>query len=208
MGLPKVSVSLFTQAIPRRDPSQGVVSRGLTAAGGQVMGLLMTRPYNKLRRSFGVKPLGPDGNLSPLLNLIPISPQLQPRDPLWVPQHQVTGYWFTDDPVGWQPDAALLEFLDRGGPIVAVSLGAMSLSSASHSASVVAKALHAAGLRAVVQGWQDVALPDTPDIYRAGSLPHRWLFSKVQAVIFYGGSATTAAASVPPRPRCVPACRR
>jgi UDP:flavonoid glycosyltransferase YjiC (YdhE family) len=57
------------------------------------------------------------------------------------------------------------------------------------------QALDQANLRAVVQGW-DEALQDFPvpaTVFKAGSLPHSWLFDQVSAVVHHGGFGTTAA---------------
>jgi sterol 3beta-glucosyltransferase len=59
----------------------------------------------------------------------------------------------------------------------------------------VVEALHAAGVRAIVQGWGDAldghARPET--ILPLGPVPHDWLFQHVSAVVHHGGFGTTAA---------------
>jgi sterol 3beta-glucosyltransferase len=80
---------------------------------------------------------------------------------------------------------------------VAVSLGVMSISGsqARRGAEIVLGALRTAGVRAIIQGWDEalkgIELPKT--VYKAGSLPHAWLFKQVAAVVHHGGFGTTAA---------------
>jgi sterol 3beta-glucosyltransferase len=78
-----------------------------------------------------------------------------------------------------------------------ISLGAMSLANgdAVETARLFVDAIQAAGIRAIIQGWQaglhQLALPAT--IYAAGSLPHGWLMPYTRAVVHHGGFGTTAA---------------
>jgi sterol 3beta-glucosyltransferase len=196
LGVPTVSVSLFTQAIPKNDRHAPVVRRMASALAGAVIGTLTARPINRLRRKFGGAPMGKTGITSPLLNLIPISPLVDPPHPLWEARHHVTGYWFAAEPQGWTAEPALVEFLERSEFPVAFSLGAMSLGEAHDTAALAVEAAQRAGVQAVVQGWDsafaDGKLPDS--IYRAGSVPHTWLFQRVRAAVHHGGFGTTAAA--------------
>jgi len=95
--------------------------------------------------------------MSSRLNLIPISPLVVPRDPRRAAQHRLTGYWFLDGPEGWALPAGLRGFLEAGEPLVAVTLGAMSLgggADALDTAQVVFGAIREAGVRAIVIRWE------------------------------------------------------
>jgi len=135
--------------------------------------------------------------MSSRLNLIPISPLVVTPDRRWPPRHQVVGYWFLDQPLGWAPPADVEAFLDAGNPPVAVSLDNVVLGTARgiEMAQVVLDALRLAGVRAVVQGGDHAfdAL-DLPAIaHRAGPVPHSWLFDRAKCVIHCGTYGTTAA---------------
>jgi UDP:flavonoid glycosyltransferase YjiC (YdhE family) len=58
------------------------------------------------------------------------------------------------------------------------------------------KAVQQAGVRAIVQGWDEalagVNLPKT--ITHAGPMPHTWLFEQVSAIVHHGGFGTTGSA--------------
>jgi hypothetical protein len=89
---------------------------------GAEMGLMMNRPLEQIRKRVGLPAMGPTGITSPILNLIPLSPQIFPPNPLWEPRHRMTGYWLAPSPQSWMPPDELLTFLEDGEPVV-VSLG-------------------------------------------------------------------------------------
>ena len=130
--------------------------------------------------------------------LLPVSPSVAPANPNWPAQIHQTGYWFARPQQGWQPPQSLLDFLDAGEKPVAISLGVMSVSGkkAEESARLVMDAIRAAGVRAIVQGWEPELIKangSSTEVYSAGPLPHGWLFDQVAAVIHHGGFGTTAA---------------
>lgn len=197
LQLPTVSVTLFPQAIPLDESSQPLFRRAIAALAGAGMGLMMTRPLNQIRRRVGVPPMGKLGITSERLNLVPISPHVYPPDPRWEPRHRMTGYWFADRPVDWEPPADLLAFLEAGDRPVLISLGAMSVGGeeAQEAARTTVAAVNQAGLRAIVQGWDEVmrSLPLPETVFHAGPLPHDWLLPRVAAIVHHGGFGTTAA---------------
>ena len=197
LGLPTVSVTLMPDAIPAEDPQAPWSRRAVMALAGAGMGLMMSRPLNRIRRRLGVAPMGPTGITSPELNLIPISPRVYPPNPLWEARHRVTGYWFAPAPRTWTPPADLLGFLSAGDPPVAATLGAMALSGsdALDAARITLDAVQEAGVRAIIQGWdaplQQLTLP--PTVFHAGAMPHDWLLAQASAIVHHGGFGVTAA---------------
>jgi sterol 3beta-glucosyltransferase len=159
--------------------------------------LVTTRPLNGLRRRQGLPPVGPEGFASPRLDLVPVSPAVYPPNPHWPAQHHVTGFWFVDEPVGWQPPEALVSFLESGPAPLVVSLGAMSRgqAGAQETAGLFVTAIQQAGLRAIILGWEtapaEMSLP--PSIYPARSLPFDWLLLRAAEIVHHGGFGTTAA---------------
>ena len=109
----------------------------------------------------------------------------------------MVGYWFVEEPGGWEPPVDLLAFIENSEPPLVVSLGAMSLGDEEtlETASLFVDAIQRVGMRAIVQGWdagvKQLALP--PTIYAAGSLPHSWLLPLAAGVVHHGGLGTTSA---------------
>lgn len=122
-----------------------------------------------------------------------ISPTVYPRPVDWRPGVEVVGYWWPPPAVGWNPDPALTEFLERGPKPVYVGFGSMGVQQAKHLSDVVGEALLLAGCRAIVsRGWADLTI-DHPDILVVDEVPHEWLFPRVAAVVHHAGAGTTAA---------------
>ncbi|WKZ35130.1 MAG: glycosyltransferase [Anaerolineales bacterium] len=196
LGLPTVSVTLMPEAIPAKDPKDSFLKRALMGLAGAGMGMLMTRPIDKIRKRAELPPMGPTGITSETLNLIPLSPQISPPNPLWEPRHRLTGYWFAPAPETWTPPDDLAAFLEAGEPPVVVSLGAMALSGEDSldAAQITLAAVQQAGFRAIVQGWDEAMkqLPIPSNVFHAGSIPHDWLLPRASGLVHHGGFGTTA----------------
>jgi UDP:flavonoid glycosyltransferase YjiC (YdhE family) len=196
LGLPTVSVTLMPEAIPVKDPKGSFLKRAFMGLAGAGMGLLMTRPIDQIRKRAGLPPMGPTGITSECLNLIPLSPQIVTPNPLWESRHHLTGYWFAAAPETWTPPADLVAFLEMGEPPVVVSLGAMALGGedALKTAQITLAAVQQAGVRAVIQGWdqamEQLSIP--AHVFHAGSVPHDWLLPRASALVHHGGFGTTA----------------
>jgi sterol 3beta-glucosyltransferase len=193
LGLPWVSVTLQPDRIPKPSPSF------LSSVVWGVLGALMMVPLNRFRRRVGVESVkGISGVLSERLTMVPVSPRIAPPDPQWPSSAHVTGYWTARQPQAWTPPADLLAFLEAGERPIAISLGAMSLAGEEtrRAALITLEAVQQAGVRAVVQGWDEalvgIDLPET--IYHAGPMPHTWLFDRVSAIVHHGGFGTTGSA--------------
>lgn len=197
LNLPYLSVTFTPWGIPWDDPARPLFKRMAYAAIDGLISLITTRPLNRIRKRQGLPPVGPEGFASARLNLVPVSPAVYTPNPYWAPHHHVVGYWFAEEPVGWQPSTGLLAFLEVGKPPLVISLGAMSLgrSDALETASLFVNAIHQAGVRAIIQGWEAgmklLSLP--PTIHAAGSLPHSWLLPRSAGLVHHGGFGTTSA---------------
>jgi sterol 3beta-glucosyltransferase len=190
LGLPWISVTLQ----PGRIPSTQATSAGL----GRLVWPLLVAPTNRFRKRVSAPAVEDIASmLSRRMILLPVSRYVAPSGPTWPGTVCQTGYWFARQPPGWTPPPDLVEFIQAGESLLAVSLGVMSQSGkqARRGAELVMAALAQSGERAIIQGWeavlQNVRLPET--VFHAGSLPHGWLFGQVSAVIHHGGFGTTAA---------------
>jgi UDP:flavonoid glycosyltransferase YjiC (YdhE family) len=197
-GLPFVGVMLQPQVLSEPDPSLPPTKRAVRVLERWAMRSMVTGPYNWVRCRAGTSAVrGIEGLMSSWLNLIPVSPLVVAPDPRWAPRHQVVGYWFLDQLLGWTPPADVEAFLDAGDPPVVVSLDNTVLGTAQgiETAQIVLDALRLAGVRAVVQGEDHaIAALDLPAMaHRAGPVPHSWLFDRARCVVHCGTYGTTAA---------------
>lgn len=196
LKIPTVSATLMPMAIPANDPNTSVFSKVIGKFAGGAMGLVMTRPLDQIRKRLGLPKMSRFGITSPRLNLIPISPVVNPPNAYWEARHQMTGFWFAPAPQNWQPDEDLAEFLQSGKPPVVISLGAMAISGddAMQAAGIAVDAVKKAGVRAIIQGWDEPMSQIEPceNIYHGGSIPHNWLLERSAAIIHHGGFGTTS----------------
>ncbi len=124
------------------------------------------------------------------------SPRVIPPAPDWGPNVHVTGYWFLDAPPGWEPPAALVNFVKSGPPPFCVGFGSMSDGDAAQATEIVRKAVGATGQRAVLlTGWGALAEAESSDrLFVTESVPHDWLYPRCAGVVHHGGAGTTSAA--------------
>lgn len=197
LGLPYLSVSLMPWAIPWHDPQRPLMKRTVYGLIDRLVGLITTRPLNNIRKKQGLPPVGKEGFTSLRLNLIPVSPAVYEPNSFWESRHRMVGYWFAEEPAGWEPTRELVSFLESDDPVVLISLGAMSLGQhdAKEMLGLFVGAVQRVGIRAIIQSWQKAAaqmsLPST--IYMAGSIPHSWLLPHCSALVHHGGFGTTSA---------------
>jgi sterol 3beta-glucosyltransferase len=216
-AIPEISAQLFPVFSSTRefsaptfpDLALGPIYRRLTHSLNSLVYWEGGRPlYARLRRrdrALPPYPSWPFGATGKVPVLYAYSPAILPAPRDWGPRSIVTGYWFLDPPLSWEPPADLLSFLESGSPPVYVGFGSMQGKRSLHAASEVVRALRRAGLRGVL------AVPDgapegedlPPGYYRVGDAPHAWLFPKMAAVVHHGGAGTTGAALRAGRPSVI-----
>ena len=123
-----------------------------------------------------------------------ISPLITPPDPEWGDDVAVTGYWFGQDDVAWQPPQELSNFLAQGPAPIYIGFGSMPNSDPINTTRSIITALDRTGQRGIIhRGWANLGalkLPDT--ILLIDGVPHEWLFPRMQALIHHGGAGTVA----------------
>jgi sterol 3beta-glucosyltransferase len=123
------------------------------------------------------------------------------------------GYWFLDDAdvsaKKWTPPADLVEFIDTahtlGKKIVYIGFGSIVVSDPRAMTQCVVEAVIRSGVYAILsKGWSDrlhvktseASEPEDPlpkQIYAISSIPHDWLFQRIDAACHHGGAGTTGA---------------
>ena len=124
-----------------------------------------------------------------------VSPLLMPRPKDWDDRIHMSGFWFDESPVTWQPPAELEAFLSRWKePPLYIGFGSMTGRGMNQLMTLVLRALHASRIPAVVNlGWSGARLSSTSRVYFCHEVSHDWLFPRVRAVVHHGGAGTTAA---------------
>ena len=137
--------------------------------------------------------------------LYAMSPLLLPRPVDWSANIHMTGFWLDDrSAVDYQPEPELQAFLDAGEPPVYIGFGSMVSDDMGETLNIILEAVRRSGVRAIMaKGWGGMDIPETPNVYVAGFVPHDWLFSKVKAVVHHGGAGTTAAGILAGKPTLV-----
>ncbi|KAI0768591.1 hypothetical protein BD413DRAFT_563204 [Trametes elegans] len=140
------------------------------------------------------------------------SPIIVPPPLDWPEWIRVTGYWFLDDAnVGskkWEPPQSLLDFMDEarkaGKKIVYIGFGSIVVPDPKAMTRCVIDAIVESGVYAILsKGWSDRLVKDAPtteveeplpkQIYPISSIPHDWLFKRIDAACHHGGAGTTGA---------------
>lgn len=126
----------------------------------------------------------------------------------------MSGYWFLDDAeVGakkWTPAEELVDFIDSahnmGKKVVYIGFGSIVVSDPRAMTRCVIEAVVQSGVHAILsKGWSDrlqaktageQAEPEEPlpkQIFPITSVPHDWLFRRIDAACHHGGAGTTGA---------------
>ncbi|MGC1379233.1 MAG: glycosyltransferase [Anaerolineales bacterium] len=167
--------------------------------GGKALREVSAPLVNQYRQQAGLPPLddplGAD-SASPQLALYAVSRHVFRPPAGWPSHYHLTGYWYFDEK-DWQPDPALVEFIQAGEPPVVVTFGSMPSDDPAALTDLIVAAMKQTGCRAIIQhGGGDLAqsraLPE--NIRAVDFVPHGWLFPRAACVVHHGGAGTTAAA--------------
>ncbi len=142
-------------------------------------------------RKFGWKTFSEQGDLW----IYQYSSLLLPKPKDWSSRQHLTGYWFLDEGINWQPPATLVDYLNDGPPPVYIGFGSIVAPNHEHLTESIMKSLRRTGQRAVLaKGWGMLDPRKLPECcYLLESAPHDWLFPRMSAVIHHGGHGTTGA---------------
>ncbi|KAG1638403.1 hypothetical protein G6F44_008868 [Rhizopus delemar] len=126
-----------------------------------------------------------------------------PKD--WPDYIHCTGYWFLENSKEWTPPNDMVEFLAYKDtrPIVYIGFGSIIVPDPGETTRTIVQAVLKSNVRAIIcKGWSNRHKDDdssslldqhTGTIYHCESVPHDWLFEKIQGVVHHGGAGTTAA---------------
>jgi UDP:flavonoid glycosyltransferase YjiC (YdhE family) len=208
-GIPLINAPIHAMLVPTRafpatffapwGVRENMVANRMTHSMVQIAFWMMFRAtLNRWRLKMGLPRIGNYFGWLQARNaptLYGFSPSVLPIPNDWPSNHHVTGYWFLEQPTGWQPPAALINFLESGPPPVYVGFGSMDTQDPARMTRLVVNALAASGQRGVLaSGWGGLRAESLPEtIFPIHEIPHSWLFPQMTALVHHGGMGTTAA---------------
>ncbi|PPQ68336.1 hypothetical protein CVT24_004817 [Panaeolus cyanescens] len=116
----------------------------------------------------------------------------------WPEYVTISGYWFLDDSEhNWTPPEALTAWMrkaeDDGKPIVYIGFGSITVPNPQRVTSHLYRAVVQSGVRAIItKGWsarlrkdkdQGPEIEPPPECFVMDSIPHDWLFPRIQAAL-------------------------
>ncbi|KAJ3570870.1 hypothetical protein NP233_g4123 [Leucocoprinus birnbaumii] len=141
------------------------------------------------------------------------SPHVVPPPLDWPEWIRVTGYWFLDQAdvsaKPWTPPEDLVRFIETahrtGKKVVYIGFGSIVVSDPRAMTKCIIESVVQSGVCAILsKGWSDrlhvkagdanePEEPLPPQIYAIQSVPHDWLFKRIDAACHHGGAGTTGA---------------
>ncbi|EDO19109.1 hypothetical protein Kpol_2000p77 [Vanderwaltozyma polyspora DSM 70294] len=121
---------------------------------------------------------------------------------------KVTGYWFLDESESFEPSQELETFISKarklGKKLVYIGFGSIVVNNAKEMTRAVIDSVLETDIFCILnKGWSErlgkeelryEEEPEYPEtIFLCDSIPHDWLFPKVDAAVHHGGSGTTGA---------------
>ncbi|KAL4959948.1 UDP-glucose:sterol glycosyltransferase [Aspergillus stella-maris] len=125
--------------------------------------------------------------------------------PDWI---RITGYWFLSEGHNYKPPKELSGFIERarqdGKKLVYIGFGSIVVSDPAALTRTVVESVQKADVRCILsKGWSarlgdpsstKAEIPLPPEVHQITySVPHDWLFSKIDAAAHHGGAGTTGA---------------
>ena len=207
LGVPDFSAQMFPMFAPTAEfsapgfpdlPLPGIYRKmthtlfnGIFRHGGGIL-------YGQVRRahpdfpSLTGWPFSPsEKRVTPIL--FGFSRHVVPRPAEWPASAFVTGYWQSNPPQDVDVPVALRRFLDAGPAPVYIGFGSAIPRDMKKLAGIAAEAIRQTGKRGILSMEKTADLPeqDSPDLFAVDSIPHRWLFPRMGAVVHHGGAGTT-----------------
>lgn len=141
------------------------------------------------------------------------SPAVVPPPLDWGDRIKVTGYWnLPTSPSSWTPPNALSKFMEKARAdnkkVCYIGFGSITMSDPRGAQRAMYKAVRQSDVRAVISlGWSARMAKDKGDegdeeteklevpkeAYVVESIPHDWLFPKIDFAVHHGGAGTTGA---------------
>lgn len=146
-------------------------------------------PKRKLYFPFDKDPLRP-----PTPILCAWSPGILPPSNDWPSNVYVTGYFFFDSKIAYQPPHELQDFLSQGDAPICISFGSMVNRGAERIDRIVNEALTFTNYRGIIlSGWSEIVHRTSRNVFYLNAVSHDWLLPQCKMIIHHGGAGTTSA---------------
>jgi len=209
MNVPSFSVGVIPLTRNREFPipllPQWKLGRGYNALSYRFAEQMAWQSFRKVINRWRVDELGllPKpffgrfDNVSPEANVLAgFSKYVVPRPQEWGKNVHMTGYWFPEDDLNWQPSEDLSEFLRAGSPPVFIGFSSMPIREPQTTTQIIVDTLQRSGQRGILAGgWGDLGVGSLPDsVFKTEYIPHTWILPRVAGSVVHGGSGSSAAA--------------
>lgn len=123
------------------------------------------------------------------------SSSLIPTPDYWPSNAKVLGFHERNKATNWQPDPALLDFLEAHKKVVFITFGSMTNPEPEENTTIFINALQKHKIPAIINtfsgGLCELETYDHTLIHYVNTIPYDWIFPKVHGVIHHGGAGTT-----------------
>jgi sterol 3beta-glucosyltransferase len=208
LGVPDFSAQMFPMFAPTAEfAAPGFPDRPLPGVLRRITHILFNTIfrygggmlYNRIRRN---RPESPPltgwpfdrktGRATPLL--FGFSEHVVPRPADWPEHVHITGYWQPAPPREEEIPAEVRRFIESGPAPVFVGFGSYAEQDAFRLRGIARAALRRAGRRGILYAGKGTRQENgSRDLLMVGSIPYRWLFPRMSAVVHHGGAGTTGA---------------
>ncbi len=124
-----------------------------------------------------------------------ISPTLVPKPNYWGEHIKVLGYHERNKQVNWQPDEALLNFIERNPKFLLITFGSMTNPEPAKKTQRVLQVLQKHNIAAIINtAAGGMEKPDnfaSDTIHFVNQIPYDWVLPKAYGMVHHGGSGTT-----------------
>jgi UDP:flavonoid glycosyltransferase YjiC (YdhE family) len=122
------------------------------------------------------------------------SPSILPPSADWSSSVHVTGYFFFDLNMPYQPPRELENFLNKDKTPICISFGSMIHRDAERIDNIVREVIQKTNQRAIIlSGWGKVNQESSKELLYLDAVPHDWLLPRCKMLVHHGGAGTTSA---------------
>lgn len=198
---PGVGVPSHTLANPMDDDISSSVGASATLRSWKSSALLTVAPLEEVNywrtNALGLQPLSRMGVIRSYRQthfLLSYSASVVPTPTDWPNSIHVTGFWFAEAELGYQPSTELARFLDRHPQPILVGFSSQVAHDPEDFNTKVIQAIVQSGKSAILlTGWGGLRPRQVPErILIQERIPYDWILPRVSAFLHHGGCGSMA----------------